>query len=364
MFNYVPEKRRSDVPTPLHLCKWLTDLILEHRKPLKVLDPSAGDGRLTRYFEDIERVEFELKKGSDFLKQKEPLDVDLVICNPPFNGHPDRLLYSEVFLDHILELVPENTPIFIFCTHTFRLNNRRRSKRIRKLPNYNIDSIISLPLDLFENVFMFCEIIVLNFPELKSHYSYYPDEELLEQLSMSEQTTEFDNMSSDEIDALIKKAQKAKAAKTKQELKDLKASIKALIDNSPFTLKDIFPELFKESVEATNQEVKAKPAKKTKTASKAQKKAPEKKVSKPKKKSITPKFSNPNNRGDEWTGRGARLPLWVSDILEQRKITKEQFKADPQYLNPKHEDYKKFQAELSGEMIDATEVAELAKSVD
>ena len=51
------KEKRSDIPTPLVLCKYLYDIISPHYQPKIILDPCAGDGRLTKYF-DCEKKEY------------------------------------------------------------------------------------------------------------------------------------------------------------------------------------------------------------------------------------------------------------------------------------------------------------------
>ena len=70
------------------------------------------------------------------------------------------------------------------------------------------------------------------------------------------------------------------------------------------------------------------------TRSKKSKTAVSTKVQKDSKKTdkrakVDAKFRNPKG-SERWTGRG-RAPNWVSKIIDERKITIEQFKADKRY---------------------------------
>ena len=70
------------------------------------------------------------------------------------------------------------------------------------------------------------------------------------------------------------------------------------------------------------------------TRSKKSKTAISKKVQKKSKKTdkrakVLAKFRNPTG-SEQWTGRG-RAPKWVSNIVNARKITIEQFKTDKRY---------------------------------
>ena len=52
MYNVKHKKKekRSDIPTPDLLCKFLYDILSPHYNPKVILDPCDGDGRLTKYF--------------------------------------------------------------------------------------------------------------------------------------------------------------------------------------------------------------------------------------------------------------------------------------------------------------------------
>ncbi len=66
----------------------------------------------------------------------------------------------------------------------FRLNQRKISKRWKWLRDNcpPITSIISLPLDIFDNVQFHSEILIFNVPKLKPHY-FLPDLEPLKKQS-------------------------------------------------------------------------------------------------------------------------------------------------------------------------------------
>ncbi len=46
------------------------------------------------------------------------------------------------------------------------------------------------------------------------------------------------------------------------------------------------------------------------------------------------KYRNPDNHDQVWSGGRGPIPAWVTETLASKKITKEQFMADPRYLNP------------------------------
>ena len=83
-----------------------------------------------------------------------------------------RKLAVEVFMDKVLQLCDNNIPIIMICPMGFRLNQRITSKRWRNMrDNYpKICSIISLPLDIFEDTLFHCEILCFNCDKLEPHY--------------------------------------------------------------------------------------------------------------------------------------------------------------------------------------------------
>jgi len=164
-------KKRSDTPTDKRVCKFLYEIISENYKPSCILDPCAGDRRLTELF-DCNVINYEIKEGTDFLKETNKIDCDFCIMNPPFNIGSGRKLSVEVFMDKVLELVDNNIPIIMLCPMGFRLNQRIKSARWRKMRDTYppITSIISLPIDIFEDTLFHCEIICFNCHQFKPHY--------------------------------------------------------------------------------------------------------------------------------------------------------------------------------------------------
>ena len=171
-------KKRLDIPTPIWVCEQLAELWLKHHNaPKAILDPSEGDGRLTRFFPPHEKVAYEIKNGTDFLSAPAH-QVDLAICNPPFNLGIGRKLGSEQFLEKIIEVAGADTPIILFVPMGFRLNQRKHSKRIVRLRDEfpPITTIITLPLDVFDGVEFHNEILIFNAPELPPHLTWLPGE--------------------------------------------------------------------------------------------------------------------------------------------------------------------------------------------
>jgi len=164
-------KKRSDTPTPYCICEFLNKILSNNYNPNIILDPCCGDKRLTKDF-DCKVINYEIKEGTDFLKEENKIECDMVIMNPPFNIGYGRKLAVEVFMDKVLQLCDNNIPIIMICPMGFRLNQRIKSKRwINMRDNYpKISSIISLPLDIFEDTLYHCEILCFNCDKLDPHY--------------------------------------------------------------------------------------------------------------------------------------------------------------------------------------------------
>jgi type I restriction enzyme M protein len=167
-------KKPTDTPTPTWLCDYLHEIITEHYSPKCILDPCSGDSRLTKKFENSKKIEYEIKHDRDFLKETDKISgADFVIMNPPFNlNGSGRKLSVEVFMDKVLELVGKETPIVLITPMGFRLNQRKTSSRWKKIKkDYpSIHSILSLPIDTFENTLFHTEVLFFNCDKLNPHY--------------------------------------------------------------------------------------------------------------------------------------------------------------------------------------------------
>lgn len=166
-------KKRSDTPTNLKICDFIYKILNENNfKPKIILDPCCGDRRLTNNFKNCKIINYEIKEGTDFLKETNKIDCDLCVLNPPFNIGYGRKLAVEVFMDKVFELIDKKTPIILITPMGFRLNQRIKSSRWRKIhKDYpEITTIISLPLDIFEDTLFHSEIICFNTSFLKPHY--------------------------------------------------------------------------------------------------------------------------------------------------------------------------------------------------
>lgn len=175
--------KNSTVYTPEAITNYINKEIIEksNLKVKRVFDPAVGSGNLISKLKkdgafvignDIEEVED--NKTDQFFKgdfetfNHKIDDVDLVIMNPPFNGHPKRKLYPEVFVDKCFELFGSDIPMIAILPSGWRINQRVKSKRWRKIrDNQNITSLVTLPLDIFEGVQFHSEIVVFNIDGLE-----------------------------------------------------------------------------------------------------------------------------------------------------------------------------------------------------
>ena len=170
-------KKPTDTATPLELCDFLYNLIKDkYDKPgITILDSCCGDKRLTNNFKNCNIINYEIKEGKDFLLETNKIDCDLCIMNPPFNAGTGRKLSVEKFMNKVLELCNRDIGIIMITPMGFRLNIRKKSERRNNFINNkypDITSIISLPLDTFENTLYHCEILIFNIQGLKPHYFY------------------------------------------------------------------------------------------------------------------------------------------------------------------------------------------------
>ena len=173
--------KQNDVRTPNGLCQFLHDLISPHYPAKVILDPCAGDGALTRPWKGAKVHWYEIKRGKDFFRRRNPFpDVELVLANVPFSGNPDsKELFPTRFLSKILKIVPVGSPIVFFCPFHFLLNSRVRSNDYAGRENrYKwlrdvcppITSVIPLPQDAFVvdgiGPLVHSQILLFNMPRL------------------------------------------------------------------------------------------------------------------------------------------------------------------------------------------------------
>ncbi len=186
--DYNANPKRADIPTPMWVCEWVYQTLSPHFDRPIILDPSCGDERLTKPWRNNDEMHksnlgytwysYDIKNGphEDFLlttpESFKDAPVDLVICNPPFNQGAGKMLAPELFLRHIFDVCGPSTPVAMFVPMGFRLNQRKKSKRIHWLieSNVKISSIASMTLDVFDGVQFHNEILFFNMPFLDGHY--------------------------------------------------------------------------------------------------------------------------------------------------------------------------------------------------
>jgi len=95
-------------------------------------------------------------------------NVDLVVCNPPFND-----LMAWKFIKHSFSVFGKNQPM-IFIVPEYILNNSKN--RAIELEQYNITKIIKLNQYTFKNVAIHCSVVFFNihFKSKKLFEYYYP----------------------------------------------------------------------------------------------------------------------------------------------------------------------------------------------
>ena len=169
-------KKSTTHYTPDWLCEWIFEYSTYMLGSLDtILDPAIGIGNLTRPFTDSNIIGIDTDPSSGLWCDTfscipfENLDPwpyvlpDLIICNPPFNGHDSGMMYPEIFARHLVHLFGSQTPIWMIVPYTFRLTagKSRRSKWLRS-GKFNINLVVALPTDLFDSASVHCELILAN----------------------------------------------------------------------------------------------------------------------------------------------------------------------------------------------------------
>jgi len=187
--NYIDNPKRSDIYTPEWLSEWLYKIVIDSGMKIDViLDPAIGGGSLTKWFTNSLIIGIDINLNASCYADKfmhgkfEEIEKwaheipDLIIVNPPFNGASGKKLYPEVFLRKIQELFGNKIPVIMITPMGFLLNQKLKSVRWKYLrDNWEITSIISLPIDTFENVLFHVEIVCFNTDGMKPHY-FMPEE--------------------------------------------------------------------------------------------------------------------------------------------------------------------------------------------
>ena len=182
--NFFDNPKNNVVYTPKSVSNFLHKIIYKVLKPKIILDIGIGKGSLTKPFNKSHIIGVDINPKSKrhcntFINSKfEDIEKwtykkpNLIMSNPPFNKEESRDLYPEVILRKIIELFGKRIPVVLFSPMGMRLNQRMTSKRWIWLRDKGpeITSIISLPIDIFNDVEFHNEILIFNLPRLKPHY--------------------------------------------------------------------------------------------------------------------------------------------------------------------------------------------------
>ena len=194
--NYNKKRKKNSVSTPLWLSQFIFALLPEFHNNKFILDVGCGNGNLSYYFNimgidckiygiDIREEKTLLKSHNFYYLQKDFFNIkkkqwqiafpSLILCNPPFNdetGKYKKKLLPELFFKKIIELFGSDISIILFAPMGFRLNQKKSSSRYKYIRDCgaSLTSIISLPIDTFDNVLFHSEILIFNIFGLKPHY--------------------------------------------------------------------------------------------------------------------------------------------------------------------------------------------------
>jgi len=196
--NFYDNEKNSTVYTPAKVSQFIFDIVHEKiDKSGSILDPCVGKGSLLEPFKDagfntigidIEDQGYPKTILKNFIEisPDEIPHPSLVVANPPFNidektkhiiakNYGRRPLFPEIWLQKTLELFGNDVPIILFAPYGLRLNQTVSSRRWKnfidgKYPKIN--SIISLPKDIYKDVLFHSEILIFNIEGLEGHYFY------------------------------------------------------------------------------------------------------------------------------------------------------------------------------------------------
>jgi DNA-binding protein H-NS len=123
-----------------------------------------------------------------------------------------------------------------------------------------------------------------------------------------------------ELRDLMEQTEEEVESRKEQAISDLKAEFNQKLNDAGFSIRELYPEVFKMSAASASAPTKNK-------------------------QSTPPKYRNPENPEETWTGRG-RVIGWVLKLAEAKGTTVDAIKNDPAYLNPDHPNYKIHAADL------------------
>ena len=181
------EEACNTVETPYKLALDLFRVFKSYVPEGIILDPAVGNGRLLQPWKSLIHKTIgidvrpipddvcDVQIHNDFLKVKELIVPDLILCNPPFNGSRD-MMYPEKFLRHCVKLFGKHIPMVFIVPIGFRSNQSTHSRRRCWMLDHGpeITGIWSLPKDIFKNVQFFTEILIFNIPT--TAHKWWPTE--------------------------------------------------------------------------------------------------------------------------------------------------------------------------------------------
>jgi type I restriction-modification system DNA methylase subunit len=188
------EEKDSTVFTPEHLSKTLYNIVTEQYNIEKVFDPCIGiNGGMTKYYYEngcdvmgadiVNNIQGNIcslfiNMGIKDLKNYKHniTKPDIIVMNPPFNGNGrgKNLLFPHLFLKEVFDAFGYDIPVIMITGDNFLNNNRTKSSRLQWLSDndINITSIMTLPLDVFDDTLFNAQVLFFNMPKLKPYYIY------------------------------------------------------------------------------------------------------------------------------------------------------------------------------------------------
>lgn len=217
--DYTKNPKEFDIFTPSDICNFIQDIVSVN-KYKKIADICCGEGNLSQPFIKndcksigIDTVDYSKEFPGKFIKSpfivfpekdfeteeeqkayNQTLEInkkchqelhdfkpELILCNPPWNKCPGKLLYPFEILKKIIELFWVGIPIVLFTPMGLLLNRRYGAKREKEFEalverGLELTSICSMPIDAFfpgnKEKGQQWQILFFNIYNIKSHYWY------------------------------------------------------------------------------------------------------------------------------------------------------------------------------------------------
>ena len=185
------QEKNSTVFTPNLLSKHIFNIVSKEYDFKSLFDPCIGvNGGMTKHFKDsgVYIYGADIEKGAekvcdtyfhqDIKASDIPMNVkpELIIFNPPFNGNGrgKNLLFPHLFLKTMFNRFGEDIPLVMITGDNFLNNNRKDSKRLKYISesNFEITSIMTLPLNIFDGILFNSQVLFFNMHRLKPFYIY------------------------------------------------------------------------------------------------------------------------------------------------------------------------------------------------